>query len=339
MEARENEVYERVCNVLGFRGNVGFLENEADATNIKQKLILQEAKDKMGIDAVYFIQTALNSLPVPVIYFKKLKTIDTTELRKLHKRIWNQGRTPLLFVISPTEIILYNCFEPPPKTLLEDLDAGKRLIRKLTMVANEEEIRQSLGEFSREKIDIGSFLSTENRFNAENRADQHLLRNLRFCRRELISKGLNYKHVHSLMGRSIFILFLEDRGALVDFFNNFHEDKQYKKFTDVLPNEEDTYELFSCISRHFNGDMFPVTDDERNSVNVIHLSKLKAFLRGRDPDGQERLWPYSFDVIPIEFISSIYMRNSYILRIINLRRKEKTTALPIIPLCFLLNFF
>src|SRR5690606_7760030 len=38
-----------------------------------------------------------------------------------------------------------------------------------------------------------------------------------------------------------------------------------------------------------------------------HLAKLRDFLLGIDLETrQSRLWPYNFDVIPIEFISSIY---------------------------------
>ncbi|MCJ7631328.1 SAM-dependent methyltransferase [Candidatus Bathyarchaeota archaeon] len=307
MQVSEDEVFERVCQALGFRNNVGFLENESDASSIRQKFILQEAKEKIGIDAIYLIQTAPNSLPIPVIYFKKLKSIDLNEIRKLHRRIWNQGRTPLLFVISAAEIRVYNCFEPPPQTSFEDIDGGNRLISKLTEVATEEEIRQNLGDYSREKIDMGGFLDRyEDQFNAENRADQHLLRNLRTLRQELLDGGLHYKFVHSLIGRSIFVLYLEDRRALDNFFMTF-ENGLYKSFTEVLRNKEHTYALFGLIGKHFNGDMFPVTEEERGSVTPQHLSRLRAFLRGVDlKNGQERLWPYSFDIIPIEFISSVY---------------------------------
>src|SRR5665811_216525 len=76
---------------------------------------------------------------------------------------------------------------------------------------------------------------------------------------------------------------------------------------DVLPNKELAYRLFKKINEHFNGDMFPLTPDEEDAVTKEHLKILHSFLQGTDPDtGQTRLWPYSFDVIPIEFISSIY---------------------------------
>jgi type I restriction-modification system DNA methylase subunit len=306
MSVDEEAVFERVCQALRYSDSAGFLKDESEVINIKQKMILQEAKEKLKIDAVYFIQTAPNALPIPVVYFKKLRAINLNEIRELHRRIWNQGRAPILFVITPSEIRIYDCFSPPPETQLEDFDAN-RLVKKLESVVDEEKIRQELSEYSREKLDIGGLWDRDDKqFNAENRADQHLLRNLRILRRGLIEERLDYKHVHNLIGRSIFILYLEDRGALKEFLTTF-EKGNYSSFRKVLRDKESTYKLFRTVGRHFNGDMFPVSDEEETCVTQRHLSKLENFLSGTDlKSGQMRLWPYSFDVIPIEFISSVY---------------------------------
>ena len=60
----------------------------------------------------------------------------------------------------------------------------------------------------------------------------------------------------------------------------------------------------------FNGDLFPVERDEEEAVLETHLRLLRLFLDGYDmrryPTPQARLWPYSFETIPIELISSIY---------------------------------
>jgi methylase of polypeptide subunit release factors len=303
----EDQVFDEVCNALGFTGSSGFLQSQSDTESIKQKLVIEEAKEKLGIDAVYFIQTAPEALPVPVIYFKKLKRVDFEEIMILHRKVWNQGRIPLLFIITPGEVRIYDCFEPPPRQKTESVDSGSRLITRLESIVNQEQIRQELTDYAREKLDAGGFwVRYQNQFNAAHRADQHLLRNLRVLREELIKGGLDFQYAHSLIGRSIFILYLEDRGALDDFFRSF-EGGKYGSFKDVLENMNDSYKLFTAIGRHFNGDLFPVTDKERTVINQEHLLRLKEFLEGTDlQTGQTLLWPYSFDVIPIEFISSIY---------------------------------
>jgi hypothetical protein len=78
--------------------------------------------------------------------------------------------------------------------------------------------------------------------------------------------------------------------------------------------------LFDWLNGRFNGDLFPGKGDtpadravgwalEKRVVTKQHLALLAEFIRGdiAMPAGQRCLWPqYSFDIIPLEFISSIY---------------------------------
>ena len=78
----------------------------------------------------------------------------------------------------------------------------------------------------------------------------------------------------------------------------------------MLGDIEHTYRFFNWLRTTFNGDLFPVEQDEKETVLETHLSILSQFLSGSDmtryPHSQARLWPYSFETIPIELISSIY---------------------------------
>lgn len=310
MTVQAESYFNKVCQALGYIDSAGFLQEISDTKDLKHQAILKEAKEKLGIDAVYLIQTAPNARPVPVIYFKKFQSMDLSEIKNLHKKIWNQGRAPILFVISPVEIRVYDCCEPPSaESLGAGIDMSNQLVKQLQAVVDAEEIRRNLDLYTREKIDRGGFWCDEaNRFNVKNRADQRLLRNLKDLRAELHQRDLDYKNIHSLIGRSIFILFLEDRNILISFFSNFKQGKySNKKFRDILQSKDDTYELFKIICKRFNGDMFPVTEEEEEEVTQEHLNKLRLFLKGASVGtGQIPLWPYRFDIIPIEFISSVY---------------------------------
>jgi type I restriction-modification system DNA methylase subunit len=91
------------------------------------------------------------------------------------------------------------------------------------------------------------------------------------------------------------------------FFNDFIEEAS--SFTDILPDKTATYQLFAYLNQKFNGDLFPVSLLEKENITKDHLDELRLFLIGqaRLADRQLRFWKfYSFDVIPIEFISSIY---------------------------------
>ena len=122
----------------------------------------------------------------------------------------------------------------------------------------------------------------------------------------MLDEGLDNNTIHRLIGRSLFILCLQDRGALNEFLSDFSNGK-YIKFIDVLKNKEHTYKLFKIINEHFNGDIYPITNLEIKKVTEKHLNLLYLFFYGTDLEtGQMRLWPYRFDIIPIEFISNIY---------------------------------
>ena len=67
-----------------------------------------------------------------------------------------------------------------------------------------------------------------------------------------------------------------------------------------------TQSLFAWLSQTFNGDVFPMCSAEA-SLAGPHLERVAQFLRGSDPSsGRQSIFPYQFDVIPVELIGSIY---------------------------------
>jgi hypothetical protein len=80
-------------------------------------------------------------------------------------------------------------------------------------------------------------------------------------------------------------------------------------FTDLLADKKSAYKFFEYLSKKFNGDVFVVDKNEEDAVTQEHLSLLQRMLMGEEhlETRQMVLWPlYSFDVIPVELISSIY---------------------------------
>jgi len=306
MALSSEATFEQICEALDFTNNPGLLRKDVRPENEERFRTWIRAIKKFGIDAILFVQTQANSPIVPIIYFKKMEKYDEKGIADLHKEIWNQGRIPLLFVILPGEARIYNCFEPPRASAEEPFDAEKRLIKYLKTFVNIEDIRHELSSFTYDQLSSGRFWNEkQNLFNLSNRADIHLLNNLRSVRKVLKKEGLEDKYVHRLIARSILILCLEDRGALREFFKVF-EKNQYKGFREI-GSKDHAYELFEKINEHFNGDVFPITDEEKNAISDKHYAILRQFLLGTNPETrQTRLWPYRFDIIPIEFISSIY---------------------------------
>jgi type I restriction-modification system DNA methylase subunit len=76
----------------------------------------------------------------------------------------------------------------------------------------------------------------------------------------------------------------------------------------VLRSKADTYRLFDKLRGDFNGDLFPLSAEEREIIQDKDIILLRNFLLGQRMDEYPDLffWAYQFDIIPIELISSIY---------------------------------
>ncbi len=300
------QTFSELLQKLDYVSSLGLVSDE----NIPAELEItwQEAKDRLHIDAIYFVANA------PVIYFKQFETLDYDSIIRLHRNVWNQSKVPLLFVVLPNDIRVYNGYETPkqvnggfsePSRLDYELNAAdKGLLNDLW---------KRLAIFTRTAIDSGAFWrSYGDHFSRGTRADQQLIANLRYIRRQLLETEpkLAPEHAHSLIGRSIFALYLQDRGVLTTGENGFFAREfggRYLRYTDLLLSHKDTYAFFEML-RKFNGDMFPVTPEEKKAVHSEHLELLYGLFTVDSTVGGQMLffWAYDFQFIPIELISSIY---------------------------------
>ena len=239
-----------------------------------------------------------------------LKLLIVKQLLNFTAKYGTKEQAPLIFVILPDDIRIYNGYETPRRTATEGLNEPPRLDNRISPSTD---VWERLANFSRLAIESGSFWRDHGHFfQKETRADQRLIANLRYIRRQMIEEtNLSPEHTHSLIGRSIFAFYLQDRDVLPVgqhgfFAQNFNS--AYSRYTDLLTSYEDTYAFFDILSKHFNGDMFPVTLPEKEAVNPEHLKLLhKLFTVDSQAGGQLLFfWAYNFAFIPIEFISSIY---------------------------------
>jgi hypothetical protein len=255
-------------------------------------------------------------------------------LRELQRLCWNFSHSPTLITIEPALLRVWSCCEAPDS----ERELSRFLVHQITsseLMGTQDSMLENLAVRALHWINLVSgefFQLRSDRFNRDGRADQMLLGNLRYIRQRLRNAGLGDDDIcHDLLARIIFVQFLFDRkdsdgtAALTAVkLARLHADgvlsRPHDNFASVLANYEDTYRLFDWLNARFNGDLFPGkgnTAKERaagwaNEKRVItkqHLSLLADFIQGNldMPSGQGCLWPqYSFDVIPLEFISSIY---------------------------------
>ncbi len=281
--------------------------------------------EDVGAEKVFFVGQN------PVAVFARATDGGADALRRLYNRIWCMARPQLLFLARPGELAVYDLAKPPIKPG-EAPTAHNRLLDIAETVAD---VQSRLASYHREKIETGALFGEERFGNNLDRADRALIRDLKAVRHELMNvkpvagqKRPTLHHLHSLIGRAIFIRYLEDRKVLTrDYFEAVAARRRdWAKllggplprpsvepelgnlcFLRVLQDKDFTYALFEQLAEDFNGDTFPIDDEERAHVHEGHLQKLLGFLVGETSD-QESLFffAYRFDVIPIELISSIY---------------------------------
>jgi hypothetical protein len=259
---------------------------------------------------------------------------------------WNFSRSLLLITIEPHTIRAWSCCEPPLDstaaitTAALALDSanpdarGPQILPAIPLKPVAGHLLEHRAAASLAWVELVSgafFQSHAERFPRDRRADHMLLSNLKEVRQVLRALELDDTYSHDLLARIIFVQFLFDRKDSHDHaalnaekLRELHAQgilsNLYTDLAAILENYDDTYALFGWLNHHFNGDLFPgesgtpeqqqaAWEEERRFVQPVHLAKLADFVRGdmRMADGQRCLWrQYAFDVIPLDFISSIY---------------------------------
>lgn len=296
--------YEKILRLTGWNLSLVRKDNYRENTTTFQRHISEDIfspKHNLTVDEIYF------SGEQPFIQIKKLNKIENEKIRLLHSKIWNEGRSPFLVVITPSEMRVYNCYA----SAVEHYDEVEQKLQLDRFENIEHDLKRLVSLLHQSKIDSGKIWEDHygKRINLNNRVDKKLVANLKNTRVILHKegKGLPLPIVHSLLGRSLFILYLEDRNILkTSAFPK--KPKGVKNFFDLLSYKEETYELFEKLKEKFNGDLFPISSEEKRLITPKHLELVKrCFFELDIIRNQTSLWKmFQFDYIPIELISAIY---------------------------------
>jgi hypothetical protein len=255
-------------------------------------------------------------------------------LKQAHRLAWNFSRTALLITLEPHRLLAWSCWLDPQQ---QDESPRVKELTELPSVPGgaldplQASARDLLHWVS---LITGNYLKQQpKKFRIDGRADTLLLENLKVVRQELLSLGPDREYCHDLLARIIFTQFLFHRKDsdgrpfldknLLDGRCEGELRKVHKSLDTILADGDQTYRFFRWLDGRFNGDLFPgkenQTDGERDEAwhqekqavtqNPAFLRLLANFVSGslRLRDRQLTLWPfYSFDTIPLEFISSVY---------------------------------
>ena len=307
-----------IKDFLEFSRAIHVVEKQDNLTE-QQAVVIEQVK-QFGIDEVYFLSDEENSYPA--LFLKQVTNFDAETLKditEIQRKAWNYKKVLFLYVYSDTEIRIYNCLEKPVIITTENLDYTNEL-KAREIVTYTYSDKQQLTElhmlFSRIAIDSGIIWTLEeaqklrDKIRIERRVDKYLVDSLSNTAAELANAGLKLELIHRIILRSLFLLYLEDRGATgTAFYSNIKSSA--KSYFDILDDKNATYELFEQLNDYFNGNIFTLDSDENASIKPEHLQIIKrCFIYGNDGTPQKILFQdwrlFNFSIIQIELLSEIY---------------------------------
>lgn len=302
---------------------IGFDRAKSLNSNGKQLLesesIVFDQVSKFGVDSVYF-NTDENGNSFPAIFLKKVLTFDEHTLQAIadtHRNTWNYKKVLFLYVYNDTEIRIYSCAEKPLIKTKENYNYSNELKKieiRTYFFSDKEQLAELNKLFSRVAIDTGIVWVAEeaqfvrDKINLQKRVDKYLVESLVNTANQLEQEGLNIKVIHKIILRSLFLLYLEDRGATDERLYSQIK-KGAKSYFDILDDDNATYLLYERLEEDFNGNVFTVENDEKISCDQLQLIK-KCFISGNDSTAQVKLFEdwrlFDFSIIQIELLSEIY---------------------------------
>ena len=231
---------------------------------------------------------------------------------------WNVGLAPILWVVSPTDVRICDCYRSPVGS---SPNHNAPLSALATFPLDEPSQMTALDmTCGRLATETGAFWSSQigKRIDRSHRVDRELLEELRAlekCLVELSPEAGGQGEVHQardlaqrFIGRCIFMRSLLDRQLAQRFLPPDMPDDISKMFE----TPENACELFRWLHSTFDGELFPIEDPlaEREHLTGQHLELIRSFIDGYSliPGrvGQRRFFRFRFDAIPVNLISSIY---------------------------------
>ena len=160
---------------------------------------------RVGAEKVFFVDN------YPVVVFAEQKSADPAEWFTSFNSIWCMARPQVLFLAREGELCVFNLTKQPARQG-EEQSGHDRLLDTVRATAD---VQDRLYRYRREQVESGR-LFEDGRFGFDDRADRALIRDLGKVRAALIGAGLHAGYAHALIGRSIFIRYLEDRRVLTE---------------------------------------------------------------------------------------------------------------------------
>ena len=316
----KSPIFDKVLQATGYLGSSGRrapglrFADDGDTANLR--VVFKNDRVGLNADAVFSAQN------VPTSIFKDVSDDlpSDDDIHDWHEAAWNISVAPLLWIITPTDVRLYNCYASPPQSRPQASAVSPSLDR--FAIDSEDRLRALDLTCGRLATETGAFWSSSIgvKINRRHRVDRELLGEINALERCLIdltptvddpvSRALARDVAQRFIGRCIFTWYLLDRGIAQPFLPV----ELPADLAAMFATPDSAFALFDWLRTTFNGDLFPMDDPgaEREQLTAKHLAYIRDFVEGRslipERKGQGRLFRFRFNAIPIDLISSIYQQ-------------------------------
>lgn len=260
-------------------------------------------------DYVYFRKFVDGRPPLPQVYIydnTKNRFSDPLEIAELHRKVWNRGEAPLMYVIGQTTVNIFSCARAPD---FFNKGKGKLQYKPAETFELISAAQSELDRFSGKEFDSGMFWANPQNtklINKKKAAHQSLVLAINEFDKKIATGSLPPKIGRRLLILCILVKYLEDRKVFPEeYFSRFQSESKY--FFDVLQNDKATILLFEDLETHFNGDVFSLTEEEKKALSIDNLQEFSLFIEAKTLKNQMHFWTlYTFEDIPVEIISYMY---------------------------------
>lgn len=292
-----------LINRLGFEDNdlntvsLYFPDNDSLSNKMNDVFYFDKGRSEQLRTRFYWINASNNSF-------------DEADIRAIHKRIWNENKSDLMFIEKSNEVDIKYVSTSP----LEDL-------LTITTIPTNIEDSELLDKISKEHITTGAFWIEYNNAlerieKSKRTVDQLLVESLSCLRKELDKiyescfddESERRRIVQALIDRTLFIKFLEDKQIINSvFYEKYFGDRElnYKELL-IQKQSGRVNELFAHINEVFNNKLFDTPRIADNDLSESVLTAIANTIAATQSNGQLSLFDFQFDIMPIEFISRIY---------------------------------
>ena len=232
------------------------------------------------------------------IYFKwQPETPPEETVERWRREIWNEGFAPLLWVVSPERVELYNGYGPPlshgdaERHRLASAASSPEGLCRLNALAGRLAVETGLAWYHRQEIERRSSV------------DQRLLHDFLLLEDALAEDGMARQAAQALIARLVFSLYLVERGFLAPA--QLQAVCGHASLPALLRDGRQAEALFAWLAETCHGQLLPDWCSAPPPAKR-HYRLAAGFLEGRGPGASQLLpFPFQFGVMPTDCFAAL----------------------------------